>query len=85
MPRLPKSESERQYEAVRRHIREYLYDGCKSGGHEAAALRLGMKYARLNRLSRCETDKFTLGELQTIANTLNITIPTLLGIKEKES
>ena len=74
MPRLPKTTAQRQRDAVVSAI-----DGKRNGrDSRAAAAALGIPYITLWRRLKAPED-FTLGELQSIANTLNVSLPALLG------
>ena len=79
MPRLPKTQAQRQRDAIVRAVDGYFAE-CKRSGrdylHTAAAL--GVPYATLRRRTHAP-ETFTLGELQSIANTLNVSLSTLLG------
>ena len=79
MPRLTKNLAQRQRDAVVRAIDAYLAE-CKRAGRDypSTANALGVPYATLRRRTK-SPENFTLGELQSIANTLNITIASLLG------
>ena len=79
MPRLSKTKEEKQYEALTDRIRLYMLKRGDEGDtcHEAAA-RLGLSYKTLYSRRKSPGD-FTLRELQGIANTLNVSIGTLLG------
>ena len=79
MPRLPKTQAQRQRDAVVRALDVYFAERKRSGSdylHTAAAL--GVPYATLRRRTHAP-ETFTLGELQSIANTLNVSLSTLLG------
>ena len=79
MPRLPNTTSQRQRDAVVRAIDGYIAAGKRNGrDSRAAAAALGVPYITLWRRLKAPED-FTLGELQSIANTLNVSLPALLG------
>ena len=79
MPRLPKTTVQRQRDAVVRAIDSYIAAGKRNGrDRHAAAATLGVAYVTLWRRMKYPED-FTLGELQTIANVLNVSLPALLG------
>ena len=79
MPRLPKTTAQRQRDAVVRAIDGYIAAGKRNErGSRASAAALGVAYVTLWRRMKYP-EEFTLGELQTIANVLNISLPALLG------
>ena len=79
MPRPPKTTAQRQRDAVVRAIDGYIADGKRNGrDSRVAADALGVHYVTLWRRMKYPED-FTLGELQTIASVLNISLPALLG------
>ena len=91
MLRLPKTTAQRQRDAVASAIDGYIAAGKRNGrdsraaagkrngrDSRAAAAALGVPYITLWRRLKSPED-FTLGELQSIANTLNISLPALLG------
>lgn len=79
MPRLPKSKEDKQRQAIIDAIDLYMIGKTRSGiDARTAAATLGIKYSTLlNR--RKNPGGFTLREIQSIANVLNISVPTLLG------
>lgn len=79
MPRLPKSREDRQRQAIIDAIDLYMIGKTRSGvDARTAAATLGINYSTLlNR--RKNPGGFTLREIQSIANVLNISVPTLLG------
>lgn len=79
MPRLSQTVAEKQLDALRNSVDIYMMKRTRDGVDcSTAAAALGFKYSTLrDRRKRPET--FTIGEIQRIANTLNVTIPTLLG------
>ena len=81
MPRLSKTQAQRQRDSVVRAIDGYLAE-CKRGGRDfkATSRALGVPYATLRRRT-ADPATFTLGELQSIANTINVSLPALLGEK----
>ena len=79
MPRLPKTTAQRQRDAVVSAIDGYIAAGKRNGrDRHAAAAALGVPYVTLWRRMKYPED-FTLGELQSIANVLNVSLPALLG------
>lgn len=79
MPRLSKTTAEKQLDALRDAVDVYLMRRTRDGVDcITAAAALGFKYSTL-RDRRKHPETFTVGEIQRIANTLNVTIPTLLG------
>ena len=79
MPRLKQSTADRQQSSVVAHIDVYTCSRRRAGADcENIAHSLGMAYKTLQRRIRCPSD-FTLGELQHIANTLNISLARLIG------
>lgn len=83
MPRIAKSEHEKQMDAVARRIRHHYDDIRRDRDIDcfAAAKTMGICYATLrNRLMSPAT--FTLGELHSIANAMNISVETLIRSKE---
>ena len=79
MPRLPKTTDQQQRDADVRAIDGYIAAGKRNGrDRHASAAALGVPYVTLWRRMRYPED-FTLGELQTIANVLNVSLPALLG------
>ncbi len=79
MPRLSVDKQTAMHQCVRRHILGYkaerLADGCDIGAISAA---LGFTISTLrNRIN--DPKKITIEELGRIANTLNISVSTLLG------
>ena len=79
MPRLTRTTAEKQLEALKDAVDIYMMKRTRDGVDCAtAAAALGFRYSTLrDRRKRPET--FTIGEIQLIANALNVTIPTLLG------
>ena len=83
MPRLPQTERDRQCSAVKRAIDAYKAERYRAKARpEEVAKALGVPYPRLQRLLRESPEKLELRELQSIANALNITVPTLLGYRD---
>lgn len=84
MPRLPQSRADRQQTAVLRAIDAYAAERKRAGQTmKMTARTFGLEYQTFNhRRKRPET--FTLAELQRIANTLNISLMTLLGEKGEQ-
>lgn len=81
MPRLAKTQAERQCAAILREVDAYVADRRRNGfDAQSAAQSLGLTYTVLWR-RRKNPESFTLSELQSIANTLNISLPALLGEK----
>lgn len=79
MPRLSRTTAEKQLDAIRGAVDIYMMKRTRDGVDcNTAAAALGFKYSTL-RDKRKRPETFTVGEIQRIANTLNITIPTLLG------
>ena len=79
MPRLPKTTAQRQRDAAVSAIDDYIAAGKRNGrDRHAAAAALGVPYITLWRRLKAHED-FTLGELKSIANTLNVSLPALLG------
>ncbi len=79
MPRLAQSTAEKQARSVNSQLSAYIYERERAGWDKDRISRaLGFPYSTL-RLRRQNPEKFTLGELQGIANTLNITVSTLIG------
>lgn len=79
MPRLSKTQAERQCDAIVRAVDGYFAE-CRRAGRDRyeAAASLGIPYTTLRRRTM-SPESFTLGELQSIANTLNLSLPSLLG------
>lgn len=83
MPRIAKSEHEKQMDAVARRIRHHYDDIRRDRDIDCftAAKTMGICYATLyNRLKA--PANFTLGELHSIANAMNISVETLIRSKE---
>lgn len=79
MPRLSRTAAEKQLDAIRDAVDIYMMKRTRDGVDcNTAAASLGFKYSTL-RDKRKRPETFTVGEIQRIANTLNVTIPTLLG------
>lgn len=79
MPRLSRTAAEKQLDALRDAVDVYMMKRTRDGiDCKTAAAALGFKYSTL-RDKRNRPETFTVGEIQRIANTLNVTIPTLLG------
>lgn len=79
MPRLSRTAAEKQLDAIRDAVDIYMMKRARDGVDcNTAAAALGFKYSTL-RDKRKRPETFTVGEIQRIANTLNVTIPTLLG------
>lgn len=79
MPRLSRTAAEKQLDAIRDAVDIYMMKRARDGVDcNTAAAALGFKYSTL-RDKRKRPETFTIGEIQRIANTLNVTIPTLLG------
>ncbi|MGN1128532.1 MAG: hypothetical protein ACI4T6_06195 [Candidatus Flemingiibacterium sp.] len=79
MPRLAKLKTEIQYVKLVDNIRLYQLKRSDAGDScFESAQRLGIPYRTLmNKMKKPGT--FTLRELQSIANTLNVSISSLLG------
>ena len=79
MPRLAKLKTEIQYVKLVDNIRLYQLKRSDAGDScFESAQRLGIPYRTLmNKMKKPGT--FTLRELQSVANTLNVSIATLLG------
>ena len=79
MPRLTRLKTENQYSKLVENIRLYQLKRSDAGDNcFESAQRLGIPYRTLaNRLKKPGT--FTLRELQSVANTLNVSIASLLG------
>lgn len=78
MPRLSRTTAEKQLDAIRDAVDIYMMKRTRDGVDcNTAAAALGFKYSTL-RDKRKRPETFTVGEIQRIANTLNVTIPTLL-------
>ncbi len=85
MPRLAKPAREKQMDAAAERIRHYYYDSLyvRKQSSEQAAKALGfMSPLTLRRRLERPAD-FTLGELSACANTMNISLVTLIGGKEE--
>lgn len=81
MPRLPKTTAQRQRDAVVRAVDGYFAERKRSGCDcYAASAALGVAYSTLRRRT-LDPGTFTLSELQSIANTLNVSLASLLGEK----
>lgn len=81
MPRLPQSRADRQQTAILRAIDTYAAERKRAGqSMESTARALGFEYQTLNH-RRHRPESFTVGELQRIANTLNVSLIALLGEK----
>ena len=79
MPCLPKTTAQHPRTAEVSAIDGYIAAGKRNGrDRHAAAAALGVPYVTLWRRMKYPED-FTLGELQSIANTLNVSLPALLG------
>ena len=79
MPRLSRTTAEKQLDAIRDAVDIYMMKRARDGVDcNTAAAALGFKYSTL-RDKRKRPETFTVGEIQRIANTLYITIPTLVG------
>lgn len=83
MPRIAKSERERMMDDIARRIRHHYSDALYERGMDcrSAAKAFGMGYDTLNR-RLANPSRFTLGELVNIANTMNISLATLVSGKE---
>lgn len=80
MPRLAKDAIERQREAVLHAIDVYTADRIREGDDcETIAKRLGFGYCTLHSRKK-NPEKFTLAELQRMANVMNIPLGTFLGL-----
>lgn len=79
MPRIAKSERERLMDNISRKIRHHYDDSRRERGIDCytAAKAYGMTYGTLNNHLNCP-ESFTLGELVSIANTMNISLETLV-------
>lgn len=79
MPRLPKSKEDKQRQAIVNAVDLYMIGKTRSGvDARTAAAAFGFSYSTLlNR--RKNPGNFTLREIQSIANVLNVSVPTLLG------
>lgn len=79
MPRLARLKTENQYSKLVENIRLYQLKRSDAGDScFESAQRLGIPYRTLmNKMKKPGT--FTLRELQSIANTLNVSISSLLG------
>ncbi len=85
MPRLAKTALEKIVDAITAHIRHYYYDAMyvRKQSSEQAAKALGfMSPLTLRRRLNNPLD-FTLRELLACANTMNISLVTLIGGKEE--
>ena len=75
---------EKQCAAIRAHIAVYIDDRRRAGwDKDRIAASLGFAYSTLHK-RRDRPENMTLAELQRISNTLNITIPTLIGVMGDE-
>lgn len=83
MPRIAKSEREKTMDAIARRIRHHYNDALYERGLDcrSAAKTFGMGYDTMHR-RLANPSQFTLGELVTIANTMNISLATLVSGKE---
>jgi len=85
MPRLPQSERDKIKTTVSRTLAHYQTDSNRERkvyrDRAAASLGLGCGATLHNRITH--PGKITLDELLSIASTLNISIYTLLGQKER--
>ena len=79
MPRLPLTKAQHQRLALVRTIDGYIGERRRAGaGHREIAMSLGLGYTTL-REKLAKPERFRLGEIQFIANVLNISISRLLG------
>ncbi len=83
MPRLTMTERDRQMNAIAKRIRHHYDDSRRDRNIDCrtAAKAYGMTYGTLINHLNCPAS-FTLGELITIANTMNVSLATLIGGKE---
>lgn len=85
MPRIAKSDREKMMDDIARRIRHHYDDARRERNIDChtAAKAYGMTYGTLNNhLSR--PANFTRGELITIANTMNVSLATLISGKEAQ-
>lgn len=86
MPRISKSEEDRRYASVIRHLDAYKAARFRNGDDKTAvASALGLSPARMYRILSGSADTLTLREIITIANTLNISVQALLGCREERT
>lgn len=86
MPRLAKTEREKQLDAVAKRIQHYYDDTRRERKLDCytAARAMGLSYdTMLRKISN--PSRFTLGELQSVANAMNISLFTLISGKEAEA
>ncbi|MCI8388947.1 MAG: hypothetical protein HFE63_10860 [Clostridiales bacterium] len=84
MPRLAKTQAEKQQESILRWLDIYTGERSRAGSDsETIARSLGFAYSTLYKRRKNPWD-FTLAELQRMANVMNITISTLLGENKGE-
>ncbi len=83
MPRLAKTERERQMDVIAKRIRHHYDDSRRERNIDCytAAKAYGMTYGTLINHLNCPAS-FTLGELTAIANTMNVSLATLISGKE---
>lgn len=83
MPRLTKSDLEKTMDDIARRIRHHYNDVIYERGLDcrSAAKTFGMGYDAMHR-RLANPSQFTLGKLVTIANTINISLATLVSGKE---
>lgn len=84
MPRLALSEREKQIDTICRRIRHHYDDSLHRGRTDCRTVAKAMGfpcYQTLVNRFRTPSD-LTLGELMTIANTMNISLATLVSGKE---
>lgn len=84
MPRLAMSEREKQIDTICRRIRHHYDDTLRRGNTDCKRVAMAMGfpcYQTLSNRFKRPTD-LTLGELMTIANTMNISLATLVSGKE---
>ena len=80
MPRISKSEEDRRYASVIRHLDAYKAERYRKGDDkDTVAKKLGLSYGRLKSILRTSPESVTLSELSAIANAMNISISTLIG------
>lgn len=86
MPRISQTEEQKRYASVIRHIDAYKSERYRRGDNKTAvAVALGLSQSRMYRILSGAADTLTLKEIMTIANTLNISVPTLLGCREERT
>lgn len=83
MPRLNQTTADRQRTAVVHALDCYTADRRRAGDDSRQiAERLGFDY-QLLRLRKQSPENFKLGELQRIANVLNVSLATLIGASDE--